>query len=367
MDHPSFCENQPPDGDDPTISQSSKELSCAALDNMDDITLAGSDEHHPLRLHSEYIVQPGSSVWITSTYPVKIFTVSGYGNGTPEVYCSHPFRLEVSRKTVIIPQVPLQERFADGWNKCPNETKLRILGYNLSFKNPMFPTHYVPESASAYECLFTHLRMTPEIAALSTEFFYTNNEFLLFAKQDYRNAYYFKLPMQHIVDFVRRIRVIVPLGHVRQENFLEPLAKIGLSFPHLRHLVIVLQWARMRGCSDASSKAWDPDDQERWFTETGVKKLQDCEFKYEGHIEFRSRARMEYFTDHIPGGPQWHDVYASPEVQTALEEWIASKAFFRPSSQRLLGSGDSSQGQRTWEDAIVEDDICEQRQRYVIS
>ena len=69
MKEPPLCEKQPPGRQVSTVSNAMGDSSSETLVNTDEITLAGSDERLPLRLYYKFIIQPNSSLWITSMYP----------------------------------------------------------------------------------------------------------------------------------------------------------------------------------------------------------------------------------------------------------------------------------------------------------
>ncbi|KAF2875701.1 hypothetical protein BDV95DRAFT_654568 [Massariosphaeria phaeospora] len=68
------------------------------------------------------------------------------------------------------PSQRLNAMFATGWNKLPDELKVRILEYNLQ-------TTRICGKRAVRKILLPYLRMTPDIATLSKEIFYKTNKF----------------------------------------------------------------------------------------------------------------------------------------------------------------------------------------------
>lgn len=86
-------------------------ISMASDPNKVDLTLAGSDEAHPLLLYTQILLSPRPAIYIESPFPVDIY----YGSDTPwkvTTVCYQDARkLEIDHPILLVPRAPLQTAF----------------------------------------------------------------------------------------------------------------------------------------------------------------------------------------------------------------------------------------------------------------
>ncbi|KAF1958162.1 hypothetical protein CC80DRAFT_25750 [Byssothecium circinans] len=128
----------------------------------------GTSEETPLKLTTPYFLSARTAIWIVSPNPVKVHGPDGTAITTFK--CKHP--AEISFQTNVHMMPSLGPAFSAGWKKIPDELKTQILGFNLTETEPISSA-----DTSSLLGLYHHLRMTPEIASLSREVFYTTNTF----------------------------------------------------------------------------------------------------------------------------------------------------------------------------------------------
>jgi hypothetical protein len=130
----------------------------------------------PLSVTTAFTMKAGSSMWFFK------------GNITNDETLSYSDVLLVNagHETLFVP-VHLESPFAEGWSKLPPELKLFIVEKNESTlgksraiaKCARVFGEICPRDRSNLGMLYHHLRMTPEIAALTKQIFYDSNGFNL--------------------------------------------------------------------------------------------------------------------------------------------------------------------------------------------
>ncbi|KAF2875698.1 hypothetical protein BDV95DRAFT_603107 [Massariosphaeria phaeospora] len=120
--------------------------------------------------------------------------------------CSDPLRLSTatapSSKPVLAATqsdvvtsstMTLGPDFARGWNTLPDELKVSVLSFNLTFKESI-------REIDAKELFLRHLCMTPEIAGLAKKIYYSTNAFRLMVRQ-------FRFPKPSLAKFIRHLQL----------------------------------------------------------------------------------------------------------------------------------------------------------------
>jgi hypothetical protein len=107
--------------------------------------------------------------------------------GPVMIWSQAPITIQVypqSGAAVLELSKPLEPTFADGWNRFPDELKLRVLSNLLILDHNIDRHDPFIDPKSPERSLYSYLRMTPDIARLAKEIFYTKNIFFLEAHTD---------------------------------------------------------------------------------------------------------------------------------------------------------------------------------------
>ncbi|KAF2634732.1 hypothetical protein P280DRAFT_474427 [Massarina eburnea CBS 473.64] len=208
------------------------------VEDTSTVAKLGRSESMPLNLTSEYFLRKDTPLWVTCD---SSFIASGkysntelsFGSGGLHVSfrSNHPIEISFRVSVWLRPAVRLQATFRDGWKKLPNELKMKVLGVSLTDTRPLEPgnTYY----------LSNFLRMTPEIAALAKEVYYTTNTFKI---PLYRPC--MTLPNPAIRRYVRRIYILLSYIQLdRHWDWVRRLACGEFGFHGLRHVTLALYTA----------------------------------------------------------------------------------------------------------------------------
>jgi hypothetical protein len=89
-------------------------------------------------------------------------------------------RNDTKEELIVKPDGGLGPAFAEGWDKLPDELKVRVLSCNLVAEDTISSEDTETDADTERVINFHHhLWTTPEIASLSREIYYTKNTFLL--------------------------------------------------------------------------------------------------------------------------------------------------------------------------------------------
>lgn len=225
----------------------------------DKIGTSGMSESNPMHLHNAFMLDAGVSMWITCPHIVEALggheSVGWGGSGffVFELDCRKPMRVTFEDQTMLIPRIVLGPVFENGWNKLPTELKAEVLRHNLC------DSEYIGSySRREKEQLLHHLRMTPEISAMSKELFYGTNTIHLYSGWDRISGCYF--PPLSVRSFIRRVRVEATLGVSSEWDFLGLCSRVLRQFPNIQNLEVVFNW----GLSHVN-EGFHPLDTNHWI------------------------------------------------------------------------------------------------------
>ncbi|KAF1971246.1 hypothetical protein BU23DRAFT_600377 [Bimuria novae-zelandiae CBS 107.79] len=124
--------------------------------------------------------------------------------------------------------------FANGWNRLPDELRICILSFNLCSEEPI-PVDW-PNNSRAHLKALHHLRMTPQIAALAQQTYYSLNTFHLqlhYTRPDpsVRPTLRFLFPRKSVNHDIRRLHIEIVSLTVDSLRRLEKLAEGFYGFP----------------------------------------------------------------------------------------------------------------------------------------
>ncbi|KAF2875699.1 hypothetical protein BDV95DRAFT_603108 [Massariosphaeria phaeospora] len=134
-------------------------------------------------------IRPGTSVKIRSPTNFALYA----GNSTPILLSAETsVTLQSTEWLYALPTLPLTDQFVRGWASLPDELKNRILACNLTspdgvpgpYRQETRPLFWETKPPEIREWFYAHLRMGPEIAALSREVYYSGNIFNLASTHD---------------------------------------------------------------------------------------------------------------------------------------------------------------------------------------
>ncbi|KAF2875696.1 hypothetical protein BDV95DRAFT_603105 [Massariosphaeria phaeospora] len=154
------------------------------------VFLPGHVSLHPFLVTNHLHVAPNSTRWVTSHTPLaaKFHVMEG-------VVCnrtfkgSFPIKIRSPCAVDLYPDGPWSPQFAAGWEKLPDELKLRVLGFNLTFKEPING-----KSRKGWDTFLHFMTMTPDIANLSQEVFCKTNTFQIYCRDGNDNSLRSKRP-----------------------------------------------------------------------------------------------------------------------------------------------------------------------------
>jgi hypothetical protein len=218
-----------------------------AKDALDAISNLGLTSTSALRVKTPFQLPSRSTLWIVSEYPLKMTTAS-FEEDTRIFHRKTPRRMQVQSgigPVWLVPVFDLGPTFVQGWSQLPEELKLQVLACNLTLPNRIGSKTYT-------DILSPYLRMSPHIAALAQEVYFTRNEFTLEslrspweAGSPYNNAWYLSYPTGGINRLIRRLDLDVDLfgGSKRgiRWNHLKALSRGYYGFESLQHVTISFQ------------------------------------------------------------------------------------------------------------------------------
>jgi hypothetical protein len=193
------------------------------------------------------IIKPGSDIRITCPCSIRIEILEGqycYCHACTSKYPALPhcnisastsIRLFAETWTRISPTEPLNEAFAKGWEKIPDNLKYKILQVNL--KADMLIGSESRCCVGDFEAgcvLRHHIALGPEFATLAARVFYETNTFSFISERVPPRA-----ARHHIRHAV--VRVVCPLEYGWQEVGL--LASAAGGFTNLEHIRIEFETA----------------------------------------------------------------------------------------------------------------------------
>lgn len=233
----------------------------ATNDDIRITELKGWDMRKAVLLYEHMTIQPGSNI------SVKCPTSFRISNGTLSIKVStnRAFLISVSRQPVeLLPVVCLGANFAHGWDKLPNELKVRILSFNLISYIPINAksiavcqetqnskcrrtshSHPRPGRKSCSETLIHHLAMGSEIAEISKEIYYGRNIFYLEPTVIRGGlsppSMSFVFPPRAVNSHVRHIIISISIKD-QEWDILTDLSSGVMGFGNLVKLEIIFSW-----------------------------------------------------------------------------------------------------------------------------
>lgn len=286
------------------------QAACAdSKDILDDITLVGLSRDNPLRLLVPFCLSAGQTIWIASPYVVELYNPYEM----MKIYCQDPIKLQCDDTICLAPRAPLLSSFARGWEKLSNELKVNVLKFNLTWNTSITYSKY----KTYLDVLLHHLRMTPEIATISRDLFYSKNEFEFDVHHldGCDDAYWESIPFA----LIHRVCLKVDLDM----NFSEEITPLDMVLDRLvnvRHVILKLRWQSWRFLQLQVNE----EDESSWIGAT-KSILGDKQYfvASEGYIIFSriSRARFRGGTNPI----------AIPINE--MENLVKSRVTFEPKAQ----------------------------------
>ncbi|KAF2824634.1 hypothetical protein CC86DRAFT_371200 [Ophiobolus disseminans] len=147
-------------------------------------------------------INPGNEINVICDAPIKIELPSG-----EHLYMSAgtATALKAPVKMYLSPTSNLGPDFARGWNSLPDELKVMVLQRSLVRRDGYVRCHDESPARPLGDVLRQHLAMTPDIARLAHDVFYSRNLFSI------RGSHIPKIPPLNARHVIRRIRLVVKL------------------------------------------------------------------------------------------------------------------------------------------------------------
>jgi hypothetical protein len=190
---------------------------------------------------------------MTSLAPITINNITIWSSTPIQI-----LRNDTKEELVVKPDGGLGSAFVDGWNKLPDELKVRELSCNLVAENTISFEDTQTDASTEHVINFDHhLRTTPEIASLSREISYTKNTFLLQASphSNWETAGAMQIaptgfmnhPPTAATSYIRSLELRLPINSV-SSRFLTRLINGQYGLQDLRHLrlTIPVYWFKLR-------------------------------------------------------------------------------------------------------------------------
>jgi len=130
-----------------------------------------------------------------------------------------------------MPTRPLNSKFALGWAKLPDELKILVLESNLKCIEAI-----VGFNQESQLSLLHHLLMSPEIAGLAKEIYYTSNSFQVTISQSMFSPMRYPGLMANYL--VRRLKIDLSLGGLTLWPKLQRMANGSLGFANLEYVEV---------------------------------------------------------------------------------------------------------------------------------
>ena len=211
-----------------------------------------------VKLTMPMTLQPGAELLVTCSSPISVLLPSGEGH---ELEAYKPTKIRAMKHILrLSPTSRLGSSFVRGWNKLPEELKLMVLEHELVHKSGeiqirrshlSFDIDFV-DTANDYFVnvinfsmkanLYRYLSMTPEIARLARDVFYTRNYFMIFCSRPAAPIHGLDLPPNSRL-LIRKLVLKVDFEEKGLQK-LEDLAAV--RFPSLQNLEIRLSWSARR-------------------------------------------------------------------------------------------------------------------------
>ncbi|KAF2249524.1 hypothetical protein BU26DRAFT_565169 [Trematosphaeria pertusa] len=191
-------------------------------------------------------IAANTSLWLSCNGPLEIKSV-----GVTErllVQSSSPILINTKSCIDIVP--PLTSGFVKGWHKLPDELKLQVLEHNVLVSG-LIGGSAQPDQVKEKH-LFPYLRMTPEIAALAKEIFYTKNAFAINRTSGFPHSpfglddgpCYLSYPKRPLSDQLRFVTFATSM-HQADFDLLARLANGEFGFRNLQHVTILYNIYRL--------------------------------------------------------------------------------------------------------------------------
>ncbi|KAF2635716.1 hypothetical protein P280DRAFT_553574 [Massarina eburnea CBS 473.64] len=209
-------------------------------------------------------------IQICSGRPLTIKSASEISIFDPvRISCTVPVTIEPlwkNEKATVSLCSDINSDFVQGWNKLPDELRVRILGSGIrgvaghwiqttlsssihegDFVNgPLVIDDISPARLWKY-CLFPYLKMTPEIATLSKEIYYKTNIFHIGAPRTISPRMrglttYLRYPSPAVNHYIRNIRMSIDMSPSHWK-FLERLAGGAYGFANVNYVQVNLRWS----------------------------------------------------------------------------------------------------------------------------
>ncbi|KAF2249417.1 hypothetical protein BU26DRAFT_551148 [Trematosphaeria pertusa] len=194
----------------------------------------------PLQLFTPMTIPFGTSLTVTSLTSITV-------NGPIVIQSTAPITIKPTHATGV--QIALSKDlgadFVHGWNKLPDELKVRILSFNLTRTSTFGYFDTMSCLRSLAKGILGYLCTTPEIAGLAREVFYSTNTFRLqpvryslpsgAPTDDLVLAY----PSRGVNSRIRKLEIRVCLDD-DEWPFLERLAEGAYGFENLQYVIVVV-------------------------------------------------------------------------------------------------------------------------------
>ncbi|CAI6333548.1 unnamed protein product [Periconia digitata] len=213
-----------------------------AVNRWDDGTVSklGSPEH-PLLLHTAMFNVCQTPITVSCGGPIKI-----KDGKSSTIRSAFPVTLEIKFDDTfdIIPAVPLNSSFREGWYKLPDEIKLMILSFAgdtiyETDDNEMWDVFkYSDVMDIPNSVLAKFLRCRGDIARLGREAFYRVHTF-----QVCLDEHKFFYPKQSVNQFIRYLEIKVGVYlEYDQWRKLKDLAAGSYGFGNLKYIELIVVW-----------------------------------------------------------------------------------------------------------------------------
>jgi hypothetical protein len=215
-----------------------KGTSCVSQSSDD----AGNKEPEVITLLTPLLVPAKVKLSVLSAYPIHVYYPKDTQSPPLQIQSSAPVVFGNGDAAVyLVPDAPLGLEFVAGWTKLPDELKVLILAQNLVFDESVRFRNW---KEITERVLFPHLRMTPEIANLAREVFYTQNEFQLFRGGDrvihiHQGIMWRRFLKPPNRDMVRHVKVPIML-YQDDLGAISATSKTIPGFSSVKHLRLVL-------------------------------------------------------------------------------------------------------------------------------
>ena len=210
-----------------------------------------SNEVTAVKLTTPITLQPGADLLVTCSSPISVLLPSGEGH---ELEAYKPTKIRAMKHILrLSPTSQLGSSFVRGWNKLPEELKLMVLEHELVRKGGEIQQNDFVDTANDYfdivnifsmkATLHRYLSMTPEIARLARDVFYTRNYFMIYCSYPGTRRQCLYLPNRGCRHLIRKLVLKSDFDEAGLQK-LEDLAAV--RFPSLQHLEIRLSWFTRR-------------------------------------------------------------------------------------------------------------------------